>query len=267
MSFPDPPPPSHPFMSLPFAGSDSARFWPPYLLENEQPDIFLQFDRLPPFKRPRNSENPQKNFAPFPAMNPRMNPGSKGTSHIFHKTRICANGEHCTFAHGVEDLREPPSNWQELIREKGDDQRMIHRMKTCKKYYNGEECTYGENCNFLHDLPHYAPPTKFKVDVPRKRESSVISIGTTGDAAGSSSSYFDQIGNLDTCQSKTVFWKTKLCSKWEMGQCPFAEKCHFAYGQSEMTSKWKLTNKINRIYADWLDDQTPPYCPPSKGEV
>lgn len=243
MSFPDPTPP-HPFISPPFSGGDADGFWPSFWMGNEQqqqPDLMSQFDRLHHFKTPRTSEKPP-NFAPFPPMNLRINPpnvpGNKGTSHIFYKTRICAkftegtcrNGEHCTFAHGVEDLREPPPNWQELIRDKdrvsgssnwGDDQRMIHRMKICKKYYNGEECPYGEKCNFLHERPS-PPMKKLKVDMLGQRESSAISIGITGDARGSNTSDFDQ----------TVFWKTKLCSKWEMGQCPFGERCHYAHGQS-----------------------------------
>ncbi|KAL2228195.1 zinc finger CCCH domain-containing protein 39 isoform X1 [Sesamum indicum] len=329
MSYPDSTPPPQSFLSPPFAGGDGGGYWPPFLMGNDhqqqqQPDLISQFDRPPPFKRPRTNEKPQ-NFSPFPQMNPRINPpnipGNKGTSHIFYKTRICAkftegtcrNGEHCTFAHGAEDLREPPPNWQELIREKergagsgswGDDQRMIHRMKICKKYYNGEDCPYGDKCNFLHER---GPPPlkKFKVDMPGQRESSAISIGVTGDARGSSTD-FDQ----------TAYWKTKLCSKWEMGQCPFGERCHFAHGQSELkysgtldeaelvmnavpvprkaasvsafstppanpmvapplnvdgeqkkTSKWKLTKKINRIYADWLDDLTPPNCSPGVEEI
>ncbi|KAI8023984.1 putative cyclic nucleotide-gated ion channel 5 [Camellia lanceoleosa] len=94
----------------------------------------------------------------------------------------CRNGEHCTFAHGPEDLREPPPNWQEIVgareKDKGlgnwnDDQRTVHKMKICKRFYNGEECPYGDKCNFLHEQ-------KFKTEMGSSRESSAISIGTTG---------------------------------------------------------------------------------------
>ncbi|KAM0030291.1 putative transcription factor C3H family [Helianthus debilis subsp. tardiflorus] len=30
---------------------------------------------------------------------------------------ICRNGDDCTFAHGPNDLREPPPNWQELVKD------------------------------------------------------------------------------------------------------------------------------------------------------
>lgn len=147
----------------------------------------------------------------------------------------CRNGESCTFAHGAEDLREPPPNWQEMVaKDRGlgnwnDDQRLIHRMKICKKFYNGEECPYGEKCNFLH------------ID---SGESPVIRIGTVGSGVGNRSGS-DQVevsrnlnlgcdglrGNSSTM--KPTCWKTKLCSKWEMtGHCPFGERCHFAHGFS-----------------------------------
>ncbi|KAE8668528.1 putative mutt/nudix hydrolase [Hibiscus syriacus] len=115
-------------------------------------------------------------------------------------------------------------------------------MKLCKKFYNGEECPYGDRCNFLHeDL------LKFSDDMGRFRESSAISIGTTCPPAGHGT-VSDQFGgnwpvkssSSDAFQGNTkpvypVYWKTKLCTKWEItGHCPFGEKCHFAHGQAEL---------------------------------
>ena len=147
----------------------------------------------------------------------------------------CRNGEFCSFAHGPEELRKPPPNWQEIVAAKdkvigignwSDDQRMIQKMKICKKFFNGEECPYGEKCNFLHVDP---------------RENSAICIGTMGQRTGSGPDQCD--GNrsgsfgVDSDRfrgnTKGTYWKTKLCSKWEMtGQCPFGERCHFAHGLS-----------------------------------
>lgn len=244
MSFPDPTQPPNPFISPPYSGGDAAAYWPPFWVGSEQQQQQQHSDLMQHFhqsKKPRTSEKPP-NFAPFqPPMNPRINqtnaPINKGTSHIFYKTRICAkfmegtcrNGDQCTFAHGVEDLREPPPNWQELIREKervnggggwGDDQRMIHRMKICKKYYSGEECPYGDKCNFLHERPS-PPMKKLKVDMPGQRESSAISIGVTGEGRGNG-------GELD----QAAGWKMRICSRWEIGQCTYGERCHFAHGNS-----------------------------------
>ncbi|KAL2480698.1 Zinc finger CCCH domain-containing protein 39 [Abeliophyllum distichum] len=315
MSFPNPAqqhPPLPPFLPPPFTGGDFDGFWPPPPINIEH-DVIFQFERPPPFMRPMNSDNIPPNSAPFAPMRSRdeftKSSGTKGTSHIFYKTRICAkfmegtcrNGEHCTFAHGPKDLREPPPNWQELVREKEravgnliDDQRVIHRMKICKKFYNGEECPYGEKCNFLHERP-----MKIQTDISRQhRESVAITVPILS-------------------KQRLAFWKTKQCSKWEIGQCPFGERCHFAHGVSDLQapgprvetelvmnsgpqipaqpllvpvigsspatavigapanedaeskkiSKWKLNRQINRIYADWLDDLSPPHNSPSKEEI
>ncbi|OIW18569.1 hypothetical protein TanjilG_13321 [Lupinus angustifolius] len=316
---------------------------------------FNDHDQPSSFKRPRTSSESSNhsNAVQFP---PRMttmhsqnnnnnasNKGGSGTGHIFFKTRMCAkfrlgscrNGENCNFAHGVEDMRQPPPNWQELVGNAGsneeqqqqrpsgnwdDDQKIIHKMKLCKKYYNGEECPFGERCNFLHE-----DPAKFRDDSGRIRESSAISIGTNGSPKSYRDGYYN---NSETSKAVTAnvginayrgnvrstFWKTKLCIKWETtGHCPFGDDCHFAHGQSELhvlggrteteaagaipistyatvptlpkvTSvpsidaapapsniaspplaneveqgkksllKWKGPKKINRIYADWLDD-------------
>ncbi|KAE9462735.1 hypothetical protein C3L33_05353, partial [Rhododendron williamsianum] len=335
MSFSDPQPPPSFLPPPPFSG-DGGCFWPQTHLSDDYQDSNPQQDfSLPPFKRPRNLEpNQPNNFTPFqpPMNNPRVMsnpvppPSNKGTGHIFFKTRMCLkfldgncrNGESCTFAHGAEDLREPPPNWQEMVaKDRGlgnwnDDQRLIHRMKICKKFYNGEECPYGEKCNFLH------------ID---SGESPVIRIGTVGSGVGnrSGSDQVEVSRNLNlgcdglrsnSSTMKPTCWKTKLCSKWEMtGHCPFGERCHFAHGFSELQvpgarieaeavsaftfpmkplsvlgtdippikaviaaptmedgegkkcfSKWKGTKKINRIYADWIDDLTPPLSLPSQVE-
>ncbi|KAL3535832.1 hypothetical protein ACH5RR_004293 [Cinchona calisaya] len=284
MSFPTPPPPPPPqpqpqppppppFMQRSFSDGDVGGFQPGlpldhpgYPLGHENLDPDLHFEHATPFKRPRNVENDSAISAPLPPLiNPRMNPpvlpGSKGTSHIFYKTRICAkflegkckNGENCTFAHGVEDMREPPPNWQEIVREKEgsarttwtDDQRLIYSMKLCKKFYNGEECPYGDKCNFLHERPTsgfgFDEWPKPRTDMPKQGESSVINTGTRGSAIGNASDYDQQEAskpvntNMNASRAKTVVWKSKLCSKWEItGHCPFGERCHFAHGQSEL---------------------------------
>lgn len=261
MSFPDS---RSPFMqSVPSygTGTDAISCWPQFPMNNED----QQFDfeqQPPPFKRARNSEESQSNSSPYPPMNTRMIPPNapinKGISNIFFKTRLCAkfkmglcrNGENCNFAHGIEDMRQPPPNWQELVGLRDnedrsssgnweDDQKIIHRMKLCKKFYNGEECPYGDRCNFLHE-----DPAKYRDDLGRFRESSAISIGTTPppviNGNVSSNSEDSRVVNSVSDPSrvnmmKPVYWKTKLCNKWEQtGHCPFGEKCHFAHGNAEL---------------------------------
>ncbi|GMI88597.1 hypothetical protein like AT3G19360 [Hibiscus trionum] len=253
------------FMRLPqstYADTEAIGIWPEFDPHSEDE----QQQQQPPFKRPRLSEDDQSSVVqclPANPMVPLNPPVNKGTNNIFFKTRMCAkfrlgtcrNGEGCNFAHGIEDLRQPPPNWQELVGGGGgrdeeqrppgnwdNDQKIIHRMKLCKKFSNGEECPYGDRCNFLHEAP-----SKFRDDMGRFRESSVISIGTTGPPAAQGTP-FDQLGTSrpgnstgsDALRGNTkpaypVYWKTKLCTKWEItGHCPFGEKCHFAHGQSEL---------------------------------
>lgn len=244
------------------SGSDAIGIWPQFSLNNaEQFDSLSQFEQLqPPYKRPRNCEDSSSLSVNSKMPLPNNLPVNKGTTNIFFKTRMCAkfrtgnckNGENCNFAHGMQDLRQPPPNWQELVgvgargeedRSAGnwdDDQRIIHKMKLCKKFYNGEECPYGDRCNFLHE-----DPSKFRDDVGRFRESSAISIGTTGQpmvpgTGGLNATEVNKpVNNTGSdayrANMKPVYWKTKLCTKWETtGQCPFGEKCHFAHGQAEL---------------------------------
>lgn len=254
----------HPsFMQAPgstYEGSDAIGIWTPFdseTLYEEQQNLHLQ----PPFKRSRHSEDIQTDSVQCTPANCRMPvipPVNKGISNIFFKTRVCAkfkqglcrNGESCNFAHGPEDLRQPPPNWEELVgggREKerpvenwNDDQRIIHRMKLCKKFYNGEECPYGGKCNFLHE-----GPTRPRDDSVKNRENAAISIGLSGPSMSYGSGSNQPEGNRPLnygpvpdafrTGTKPVYWKTKLCTKWETsGQCQFGENCHFAHGQSEL---------------------------------
>ncbi|XP_021741660.1 zinc finger CCCH domain-containing protein 39-like isoform X2 [Chenopodium quinoa] len=262
---------------VPFSnGLDSMGFWPQFNGSNEQPEVNSEFDHdLPPLKRSKSSSDnlPSNLTHRTPQMNPPVN---QPTGKIFFKTRLCAkfrmgqcrNGENCNFAHGEDDLRKPPPNWQELVggrtEDRGnsgsdnweDDDRIIHKMKLCKKFYNGEECPYGDRCNFLHK-----EPAKFREPAPvrfreNSRESSAISIGTTGPpmvqqqqsrvpdqydvhrmvvASGNGNGNVN--GGMDVMRgnSRPVYWKTKRCTKFETtGQCPFGDNCHFAHGQSEL---------------------------------
>lgn len=255
MSFSDPAPP---FVQAPHFpnGLDAMGFWPQF--PGEQHESNDQFDHGPAFKRHKNSDDSQPMNHRTPPINPPVN---QPTGKIFFKTRLCAkfrmgqcrNGENCNFAHGEEDLRKPPPNWQELVagrtEDRGngsgsweDDDRIIHKMKLCKKFYNGEECPYGDRCNFLHK-----EPPKFKDNSARfreySRESSAISIGTTGPpmVSGGAPDQYDvnrmANGGSDASRgnSRPVYWKTRLCNRFEdTGHCAFGDKCHYAHGRGEL---------------------------------
>ncbi|CAH8392754.1 unnamed protein product [Eruca vesicaria subsp. sativa] len=237
-----------------------------------------QSESQPFLKRPRiqNDTVFNNNSWMVPSLN-NAPPMNKGTANIFYKTRMCAkfkagtcmNGDFCNFAHGVEDMRQPPSNWQDIVgpppQERGrervssssvsgggsnweDDQKIILRNKLCRKFCYGEECPYGDRCNFLHeDL------SKFREESGKLRESSVISVGTepvsveNGGGIGSQHVDVNRRGGgvpvpMNNGVVKTVYWKTRICMKFENGQCPFGDNCHFAHGQAEL-----LHHSVGRV--------------------
>ncbi|XP_065850942.1 zinc finger CCCH domain-containing protein 39 [Euphorbia lathyris] len=253
---------SRPFMSPQpsyQSGSDAIGIWPQFPM-NEQFDSLSQIENhQPPFKRPRNSDDSNQSICsrtPLPNL-----PINKGTTNIFFKTRMCAkyrtgncrNGENCNFAHGLQDLRQPPPNWQDIVgvganargeedRPLGnwDDDQIILKWSLCKKFNNGEECPYGNKCTFRHQ-----DSAKFRDEMGKFRESSAISIGTTGqpimhgnivlNAVETNKPVNNSISDSFRANLKPVYWKTKLCVKWDTtGQCPFGDKCHFAHGQAEL---------------------------------
>nr|XP_043609579.1 zinc finger CCCH domain-containing protein 39-like [Erigeron canadensis] len=214
-------------------------------------------------KRSRNQEvsiNYQKS-APLTTGSQRSNlPVNKvGNGNIFFKTRmcqrfldgICGNGDGCSFAHGRSDLREPPPNWHELVKDsKGgnglhynDEDRWIQQRGICKKFYYRNECPYGDKCNFSHERP-----AKFRVDAAMDteitRETSVISIQTMVDRGQSQIDAGKRVVNVvNTVQDAsrasqmTNIWKPGACGKWETtSQCIHADKCHFAHGHAGIST-------------------------------
>ncbi|KAH0709240.1 hypothetical protein KY284_010667 [Solanum tuberosum] len=309
MSFSDQPPyPLH-FIPMPFVDGDAGGVWPHSPMNYDLFESYCQFEHAPFFKRMTDSDNNLPNSITFPAIKSRVNSPnlqeSKGISHIFYKTRMCAkflketckNGENCTFAHGVEDLWEPPPNWHDLVhvkdRELNEDKEKMHRMKICEIFYDGEECPYGHKCKFHHERP-----PNFKTNMPKDRDSSAISIETARNISDPKMIDTSKNENDIVRFEMPTYWKTKICNKWETtGQCSFRDHCHFAHGQSELQApvlmnsvpitprpfsaplvantvvntsvkeekrekkilKWKPSKRIAEIYGDWLDGYVPPH--------
>ncbi|KAL5065056.1 hypothetical protein RYX36_026793 [Vicia faba] len=215
------------------SSSDIIEVTPQFPMSNYRFEPRSAFNGSHSFRRTSVPDNNQSNALTSP-------PTNRETGKIFFKTRICTrfgfgtcrNGESCTFAHGVGEIRQPPPNWQELVcprteerlqvgRNLNDGQKIIQKMKLCKKYCNGEECPYGDKCNFLHE-----DPAKFRDDSWKTRESSAINIETSNHLEGS---------RAVTKQERDTYWKTKICLKWiNTGSCLFGDGCHFAHGDAEL---------------------------------
>lgn len=171
---------------------------------------------------------------------------SKAIGKMFFKTKLCCKFRagvcpyitNCNFAHGLEELRKPPPNWQEIVTaheggvgfenyreehqipimtspESRADFQRSHKGRHCKKFYTEEGCPFGDSCTYIHD------------EQARSRESVAISVTPTmGD--------FDK-NNSTAMYQKPTNWKTRICNKWETtGYCPFGTKCRFAHGAAEL---------------------------------
>lgn len=201
------------------------------------------------------SEPPNKKSRNVQGLDPRdiVTSSSKAIGKMFYKTKLCCKFRagvcpyitNCNFAHGIEELRKPPPNWQDIVaahesergggggvlavepREehqipiltspdlRGESQRST-KGRHCKKFYTEEGCPYGDSCTFLHD------------EQSRARESVAISVTPTVGGFGN---------NATGTTLKPSNWKTRICNKWETtGYCPFGSKCHFAHGAAGMNA-------------------------------
>ncbi|XP_008788666.2 zinc finger CCCH domain-containing protein 56-like isoform X2 [Phoenix dactylifera] len=187
----------------------------------------------PPSKKPRDSLEGNGSMSK-----------SRAIGKMFFKTKLCCKFRagtcpyitNCNFAHGMEELRKPPPNWQEIVaaQEEGAEPREEHQIpiltssslggdgqrsykgRHCKKFYTEEGCPYGDMCTFLHD------------EQSKARESVAISLSPTVGGGGYG-------GGSNGSTQKPSNWKTRICNKWEMtGYCPFGSKCHFAHGAAEL---------------------------------
>ncbi|PIA25381.1 hypothetical protein AQUCO_11700002v1 [Aquilegia coerulea] len=201
----------------------------------------------PPNKKSRSSQGGDSQLSGF-GRDMTSGNRSRAIGKMFFKTKLCCkfrNGTcpyitNCNFAHGIEELRKPPPNWQEIVAAQDDDRgvssepREEHQIpclissglgaesqrsykgRHCKKFYTEEGCPYGDNCTFLHD------------EQSKARESVAISLGPTMGNNGYGN-------NVNGSNQKPSNWKTRICNKWEMtGYCPFGSKCHFAHGLGGM---------------------------------
>ncbi|XP_010925243.1 zinc finger CCCH domain-containing protein 39 [Elaeis guineensis] len=219
----------HPPLLLAAASSDDV-----IMLQPKNPADLAEFE-APPFKRPRNWDGVPLN--PLAAIPAPPNPPTRGTNYMFFKTRLCQKfktgscpwGSNCNFAHGIEELRQPPPNWQELVageRVNGNDRQRIHKNKICRKFYNGEVCPYGDRCTYLHV----------------ERESSAMAVGSMpgpekgGHGSGLHNS--DSTGGFRSagdCNGSNQRLKVRIRYKWETtGHCSFGEKGIYAHSHAEL---------------------------------
>ncbi|KAK9055083.1 hypothetical protein SSX86_026163 [Deinandra increscens subsp. villosa] len=187
-------------------------------------------------------------------------PMNKGAANIFYKTRMCQrfadgrcrNGDKCNYAHGPKDLRDPPPNWQEFVKDNytgenwNDDEKIILRMRICRKFYNGDQCPYGERCTFLHESPD-----KFKIktasDSGKTRENaSVMKIDNVVDH-GQSQTLVGQHGLAANMVPVPI--TTEPLASSSTSNAPVVPQ-RLGRGFLKLANK-----KLVGIYADWIDEE------------
>lgn len=151
---------------------------------------------------------------------------------MFYKTLMCkrfeqgkcSSAENCNYAHGREDMREPPSNWRQLSGKKkgpgyqNDGQIIPNSQKVCLYFSNGENCRFEERCRYLHENPK-----RIKTDMANPLAVQNSGIGT------------ETMGPVMEHGREAENTKLNVCRMWIMGgQCPFGERCHFPHTQSGM---------------------------------
>lgn len=178
-------------------------------------------------------------------------PGSaKATGALFYKTKLCTKfklgactfNERCNFAHGMEELRKPPSGWEDMVSAAGSGNPLMgggvqpRKTKLCRYFLDGN-CPYGDRCNFLHgnDEAQNTPGMEAQ--------------GVAG-----------RVGSRGPSSVKPNY-KTRLCAKWEKGEfCDFGDKCHFAHGPAELQSYTGVSTYPNGgpVTADMQYSSVPP---------
>ncbi|KAL0428873.1 UNVERIFIED_CONTAM: Zinc finger CCCH domain-containing protein 12 [Sesamum radiatum] len=186
------------------------------------------------------SELGQKRARNSPLVNLAASNSSRAFGMLFHKTKLCCRfqvgtcsfNEKCNFAHSIEELRQPPPDWQKGVAAHKEEQgsRLEPREVTqillvgfndetqgcntsvqCMKLCCEEGCPYGENCNLIHH----------EDSKDRERVAICLLPGTGGR------------GNRRSTLN-AANWKTRICNKWEStGYCPFRSRCHFAHGPAD----------------------------------
>ncbi|KAK7251340.1 hypothetical protein RIF29_34442 [Crotalaria pallida] len=160
---------------------------------------------------------------------------------------------------GRESNEERPTgNWD-------DDQKIIHKMKLCKKCCNGEECPYGEKCSFLHEdyaILNCVSSGRQQTTVPLGRIVTLLMANQLR-VLGGCVEVEVAAGGIPISTYSTVPTLTKVPSIPAIDAAAVAPHCRIPSpplanelgpGKKCLLKKWKGSKKINGIYGDWLED-------------
>lgn len=178
----------------------------------------------------------------------------KATEKVLYKTRLCYQfgagscpfAKNCDFAHSMEELRELPHNWQEIVAAHKDEQMESSEQlreefqipivgfneetqgpnlrQQCKKFSTRVGCQFGENCISIHNYEERKSVAVCLLPGPGggcERSGSKSNPGT-GDG-------YESNGSKLTLNDSNQ--KTWICNKWEStGFCAYGKNYLSAHG-------------------------------------
>jgi hypothetical protein len=93
------------------------------------------------------------------------------------KTRLCERfemdgncpyGNKCTFAHGLQELRDRETHFEANVKVEVPKEAPLFKTKLCQKFEATGFCPYGAKCNFAHSQAELSSkPTKTKSKGPK----------------------------------------------------------------------------------------------------
>ncbi|XP_078440715.1 zinc finger CCCH domain-containing protein 56-like [Wolffia australiana] len=192
---------------------------------------------------------------PPPSKRPRGGAADNTPAKIFFKTKLCGrfragtcNFANCSFAHGMEELRRPPGNWQEEERglkgrfvqeEQGRARESVAitvgvgvgggggggqkpsnwKTRICNKWETTGFCPFGSKCHFAHGSGELHKYGGGAMEAERWEPSAMAPAPPAAAERESTSTAVEQ----------------RQASPREL-------------------ERWRGPGKISRIYGDWIDD-------------
>lgn len=199
---------------------------------------------------------------------------SRAIGKMFFKTKLCCKFRagtcpyvtNCNFAHGMEELRKPPPNWQEIVaaHEEATEAREEHQIpimtsagngpmqkpsnwktRICNKWEMTGYCPFGSKCHFAHGAAELHKYGGGLVDIDSRdaaatpdSKQAVVSAKAPAETAAASTTV---LPHADVYHLGVQAQRSTIAGQ-RSGQV------------QRPIQKWKGPDKISRIYGDWIDE-------------
>ncbi|XAR50572.1 hypothetical protein NMG60_11004927 [Bertholletia excelsa] len=218
------------------SGVGAVSFYPQLPTRNQQP-ANVRLNEYQPVKKSRTSQATANTSMPVLINKPTLSIPLNNELCLQFQRGHCIYGNTCHFAHVIGDTQKLLPRRQELLAKKSnavrnwnEDQKIISAMNLCRWFCGGEECPYGERCNFLHE-----DPARFRKSFATRMRSTGPGVSSRNGCDQVEFKTFMRLSLIANSSQKPIFWKTRLCNNWgTTGYCPYGVNCHFAHGNAEL---------------------------------